>query len=358
MSPPSLPQKSHVILCRPGFSELLCSELATFHSIDGQVLGPACVGLKESTVVPPLKTMVFARQIMPNAILVKDLEPGKAAAEIVKRLQILAKRSNSPEGHWTIHSFSMDDDDALAAARKIAKAFRATLKKTDLEMDSNYLDPEIFASTARKNKDFVIQIFGSSKDQVYFNISSLSTGISIHEGGVQRMKRFHDAPSRSASKLSEAFLFMGKHPKQDDTGVDLGAAPGGWSMVLAFHGTHVIAIDHSDLDIQSKTHLAGSIRHLRENGLKYLPEKPVDWLVCDMVMNGSQTLEVLSNWISGNHMKDFVVNVKLPNNNSWPKAIEALKFCETHRQTGAWKFIGAKHLYHDRHEITLMGERA
>jgi 23S rRNA (cytidine2498-2'-O)-methyltransferase len=348
--------KQHLILCRPGFADVLCSELSHFFDLEAKVIGPSAVALSDTKKLPALRQITFARQLLPNAMPISDLLPATAVKEITKRIDVLLKRDNKPQGHFTIHGYSVDDDDALAVARKIAKALRAEIKKSYPALDAKYIDPEQFASEPRQSSDFIIQVFGSQKDTAFFSIATVATGISTQEGGILRMKRFHDAPSRSASKLSEAFLFMGKHPVLGQTGVDLGAAPGGWSMVLAFHGTHVIAIDHSNLDIKDKTHLAGSIRHLRENGLKYLPEKSVDWLVCDMVMSGTQTLEVLRNWIEGHHMKDFVVNIKLPVQDPWPKALEALNFCNEQRKSARWKQLVAKHLYHDRHEITLMAE--
>ncbi len=172
------------------------------------------------------------------------------------------------------------------------------------------------------------------------------------------MKRFHGAPSRSASKLSEALLCLGKTPQLGEKAVDLGAAPGGWSMVLAFHGADVVAVDHGKLEIDPKAKLAGTITHLEDNGLKFLPAKPVDWMTCDMVMKGTQTLSVLKAWLDGHHMKNFVVNVKLPHSDSWEASREALEFCESYRQSKVWKKFFAKHLYHDRHELTLMGTRA
>ena len=136
------------------------------------------------------------------------------------------------------------------------------------------------------------------------------------------MKSLRGAPSRSASKLEEALAFLGQHPKKGETAVDLGAAPGGWSFVLARHGAHVQAIDHAELTIDQKKlsgKLSGTVVHIKANGLKFKPDKPVDWLVCDMVMGAREPLNGLASF--------------------------------------NWKHVRARQLIHDRSEITLIGRK-
>ena len=60
-----------------------------------------------------------------------------------------------------------------------------------------------------------------------------------------------DKVSRAERKLSEAFrIFHMETPPRDShpIAIDIGAAPGGWSMELACLGYKVIAIDNADLD--------------------------------------------------------------------------------------------------------------
>src|SRR4030095_13975623 len=103
--------------------------------------------------------------------------------------------------------------------------------------------------------------------------------------GIPRLRMPPGAPSRSTLKLAEAFeVFLGAHAgdvlRAGMHAVDLGAAPGGWTWQLAQRGVRVTAVDNGPLK--------GSIRddplvtHVRADGLKFLPKRPVDWLVCDI----------------------------------------------------------------------------
>jgi Predicted SAM-dependent methyltransferase len=67
--------------------------------------------------------------------------------------------------------------------------------------------------------------------------------------------------------------------------VDLGAAPGGWSWVLAQRGIRVTAVDNGPM---AATAMATEmIEHVRSDGFSYRPHHPVNWLVCDMVESPS-----------------------------------------------------------------------
>jgi 23S rRNA (cytidine2498-2'-O)-methyltransferase len=94
------------------------------------------------------------------------------------------------------------------------------------------------------------------------------------------------APSRSTLKLVEAFhTFLGERELDllhaGMRAVDLGAAPGGWTWQLAHRGLKVTAVDNGPL----KGDIADDplVTHLRADGLRYVPKKPVDWMVCDVV---------------------------------------------------------------------------
>ena len=96
-----------------------------------------------------------------------------------------------------------------------------------------------------------------------------------------------DAPSRSYLKLAGAFeVFLNRKEqalwlKPQMTAFDLGAAPGGWTWQLVQRGLKVTAVDNGPLKGAAASHPA--IRHLRQDGFKFRPQRPVDWLVCDMV---------------------------------------------------------------------------
>jgi 23S rRNA (cytidine2498-2'-O)-methyltransferase len=111
--------------------------------------------------------------------------------------------------------------------------------------------------------------------------------------GIIRMKMPYEAPSRSVLKLAEAFeVFLSDEEKtqwirQGMHAVDLGAAPGGWTWHLVQLGMQVVAVDNGPLKGVVAEH--PSVKHLRQDGFRYRPKNPVDWLVCDMTGPGGCT---------------------------------------------------------------------
>ena len=85
-----------------------------------------------------------------------------------------------------------------------------------------------------------------------------------------------------------------------------------------------------------------------------MPAETVDWMVCDMVMGARDTLSVLKAWFDKDAMSHFVVNIKLPKSNPWPQVAEALSLIEGF----GWGRVQARHLLHDRSEVTLMGRKS
>src|SRR5205085_4214665 len=63
-------------------------------------------------------------------------------------------------------------------------------------------------------------------------------------------------PSRAYRKLEEAFQWMGAEPRPGEACVDLGAAPGSWTMAAARRGARVLAVDRAPL-APAVAHLPG-----------------------------------------------------------------------------------------------------
>ena len=113
------------------------------------------------------------------------------------------------------------------------------------------------------------------------------------------------APSRSTLKLAEALhVYLGDNIEKvlmpEMRAVDLGAAPGGWTWQLIHRGLNVIAVDNGPM----KGELVDNamVRHLREDGFRYLPKKPVDWMVCDIVESPSRIATLVANQFMENSL--------------------------------------------------------
>jgi 23S rRNA C2498 (ribose-2'-O)-methylase RlmM len=301
--------------------------------------------------MPAPKDTVFARQVMPRAMRFSGGDDETVVKELTQRIDVMVKRGNRQSGSWTMHAFAIDDDDGLARARAIGKRLMAHVRERQPEFSRRYINTDAFAEGVRQGSDFVLQIYVPAQDDLWFSAAPVSEGLSLFEAGFQRMKTLRGAPSRSASKLEEALSHLGERPVVGQTAVDLGAAPGGWSFVLARHGATVYAVDHAKLDVKAFVGLKGRVEHVVANGLTYTPPIPVDWLVCDMVMGARDSLAVLRQWLEASAMRRFIVNIKLPSSHPWPQVLDALELLAG----CGWAKVTARHLLHDRSEITLMG---
>jgi 23S rRNA (cytidine2498-2'-O)-methyltransferase len=177
--------------------------------------------------------------------------------------------------------------------------------------------------------------------------------------GIVRMKMPHEAPSRSTLKLAEAFeVLLTSNEKRNLLkpgmhAVDLGAAPGGWTWQLVHLGMKVVAVDNGPLKGAIAEH--PSVRHLREDGFRFRPKKPVDWLVCDMVEQPGRVAMLISEWIASGAAQHAIFNLKLPMKKRIGALMEALNGIRGVLDKKGIKYrLQAKQLYHDREEVTVL----
>lgn len=175
--------------------------------------------------------------------------------------------------------------------------------------------------------------------------------------GIPRLRFPAGAPSRSGLKLVEAlatFIDEDQLPGRMRAGrvaIDLGAAPGGWSQVLAARGLRVLAVDNgpiaqSVLDTQM-------VEHRREDAFRFRPERPVDWMVCDVVAAPARIAALAAQWIARGWCRETIFNLKLPNKDRWSEIVRCHGVIEkTLADAKGDHALRMKHLYHDREEVT------
>jgi 23S rRNA (cytidine2498-2'-O)-methyltransferase len=175
--------------------------------------------------------------------------------------------------------------------------------------------------------------------------------------GFPRLRMPGEAPSRSTLKLAEAFaVFLGEGEREQFLrpgmkAVDLGAAPGGWTWQFLSRGIAVDAVDNGPLKGAVAAHPL--VRHLRDDGFKYRPQQPVDWMVCDMVERPPRVVERIADWIERGWARHFIFNLKLPTRKHIEEVRICLKMLEDRLRAADIRYrLQARHLYHDREEIT------
>lgn len=167
--------------------------------------------------------------------------------------------------------------------------------------------------------------------------------------GQRRMKFDPSAPSRSFLKIEEAFSVMGRSPSSAETVTDLGAAPGGWSYSASKKGARVFAIDNGPLKKGAARNTL--IEHLRQDAFLYKPEKPTDWLFCDMVEDPFRVIKLVKKWLKNRLCKHAVVNFKYGHADP-VRLLAVIRSKEGFRTLS--KNVICRHLYHDRDEFTVI----
>jgi 23S rRNA (cytidine2498-2'-O)-methyltransferase len=150
-------------------------------------------------------------------------------------------------------------------------------------------------------------------------------------------------PSRAYLKLWEALTRLGRYPGPGETCLDLGAAPGGWSWVLARLGARVVAVDKAPLDAAVAAMPGVTMRAESAFGLDPRSEPRVDWLFSDVICYPSRLLALVRRWIEAGAARNFVCTLKFQGetDHATAEAFAAIP--------GAVLFHGA----HNKHELTF-----
>ena len=335
--------------CRAGFEPELAAELteraahaghagyARTQRNSGYVLLLGVDG-KASGATLPLAALVFARQKLRLLAELDALDPKDRVGPV---LEALGGRGR--HGDLVVEHPDSDEARPLAAlARSFGNALRPALRKRGLLTERE---------DARLPRLHVCLLAGD-----HLLLASADPGDSSPwPMGVPRLRQSADAPSRSALKLEEAFLTLLTPAERERLlrpgmqATDLGAAPGGWSWVLARHHIRVFAVDNGPMAATALD--TGIIEHVRADGFGWRPPKPQDWMVCDMVESPARVAARMAEWFAHGWCKHAVFNLKLPMKKRWDETQRCLAaFVEG---AGRPLTVRARQLYHDREEITV-----
>jgi 23S rRNA (cytidine2498-2'-O)-methyltransferase len=200
-----------------------------------------------------------------------------------------------------------------------------------------------------------LHVFLTDGATAYVGTSAAATG-ARWPMGIARLHMPRQAPSRSVLKLVEALAaFLGEREltlmRAGLRAVDLGAAPGGWTWLLAQRGLRVQAVDNGALTGPLLDEPL--VTHVREDGLSYRPRRPVDWLTCDIVEQPARIAGVVAGWIADGDARRAIFNLKLP----MKKRYDEVQRCkaiigERLTRAGVQYELAIRQLYHDREEVT------
>lgn len=297
------------------------------------------------SVPPDGKDFVFARQMVEKARLVSGLADGDRATPLVTALSELAPKGTYRE----LRLEYLDNNDGQGIApfyKKFTPALHNALRRKGLKHDRNDLRAPI------------LHILMPSYEQAWVGRSRPERS-SPWVNGIPRLKFPKDAPSRSTLKLDEAFMIMLDEDERTallgnpGTVVDLGAAPGGWTYQMVQRGFFVTAIDNAAMDpvlMQS-----GMVEHKEVDAFHYKPKHPVELLLCDMIERPSKVVPMIARWFKEKHCTWAVFNLKLPMKKRYEEYESFLhQFWQLSGLDEETTSLRARHLYHDRDEITVL----
>lgn len=117
-------------------------------------------------------------------------------------------------------------------------------------------------------------------------------------------------PSRAYLKLWEAFARLRRQPQPGDRCLDLGAAPGGWTWLLARTGADVLAVDKAPL-APTVTALA-NVTWRQGSAFALDPDdvEPVDWWCSDIVAYPDRLLTLVTRWLESGRVRNLVCTIK------------------------------------------------
>lgn len=172
-------------------------------------------------------------------------------------------------------------------------------------------------------------------------IASSNTSSLVPFGDAQFLED-KEAPSRAYLKLWELFTLEGFHPTENQTCLDLGACPGGWTWVLAKLGAHVTSIDKADLD--PKVLAMPHVKQLKKDAFKLKPQDigKLDWLFSDVICDPRRLLDLVHEWMESGLCEKFVCTLKFKGATDFKVTAEFLQI----------KGSRARHLSANKHEVT------
>ncbi|HEY8012094.1 MAG TPA: 23S rRNA (cytidine(2498)-2'-O)-methyltransferase RlmM [Rudaea sp.] len=361
-----------ILYCRAGFEGECAQEIAALAAAAGihghvraqrdsafaEFVAPAGCDEADLRRLADVRALIFARQCGVVFAQLDDLPAHDRLTPLMTALRVRGERyaevfieaPDTNEGK-ALATFCRSFGNALVGAMKNARLLDAGLSRPSMASEALGLLP---GATRR------LHAFFPQSAKVYLCSNDIARS-SAWPQGIPRLKFPREAPSRSTLKLDEALLVLLDEGERERwlkpgmSAVDLGAAPGGWTWQLVRRSLRVTAIDNGPMDaalLQS-----GLVTHVREDGFRYRPKKPVDWLVCDMVEQPRRVAALIAQWLAEGWCRHAIFNLKLP----MKKRYEETRLCLDSLRSelaahGRGADIRAKQLYHDREEITVFAQ--
>ncbi|MSU71930.1 MAG: rRNA methyltransferase [Opitutus sp.] len=334
-----------LITCQVGFEDLLARELAELHGAAIAEKGPGWALLSSHSSQLSTASLVFAQLTLRDPVELRGDSVNALASGIAGHF-FSSLRGERIEAAWP--SVWLGPTEVVGLGRRIfaVEAAGGELLRKKLSRVAKLAVADVPRGVGPARGLFV---FFADFGRVF-----VARDAFVH--GQRRMADDDLAPSRSYLKVEEAYIILGREPAAGETVCDLGAAPGGWSFSAAKRGATVVAVDNGPLKGGALGH--PNIAHRTDDAFKFAPSGAnFDWLFCDVVEEPHHVLhQILELWLARGWCRRFVVNLKFGR-------VDAIALLGELRAPGSpltqhVPALRIRHLYHDREELTLVGEVA
>lgn len=309
----------HRILCPADWTRHLIQELTkSFPGTAHHIIRPGRV----ETAVPcraddPLPPIVFARQILPAPYFLEFPSIRLGAERLAEQLVAVL-----PEGRpWQLHV--EPDYGSGRAGQHRCQLIRHALDEQLRRTRRHILRQRREEAAPFTPEDSLVQVLLDRPDRSLVSLAMAPLPyvqrrvISPFPLGEIQLPSDKTAPSRAFAKLIEAEFRLGRAIAAGETCVDLGACPGSWTYVAVKRGATVIAVDRSPLraDLMREPRV---MFHCSD-AFAFCPDKPVDWLLCDVIAAPERSMQLLLDWAFARRMRHFVVTIKFRGDEEYPQ---------------------------------------
>lgn len=299
---------SHLLLPAEGCEAFLIEELArqwpdAAHRVqDGSVISDAPIA------AAPVSPLVFSRQVLPDAALHELPSINAWARRLLERVQ-----NELPyDKPWRLHIIPHYGEGRAGEnrCRLVREAFIELMKQKRRQLLRTLVAGEV----PWDRDTSLLQLLLVAPDRGFVSLC-LAPHLHANRANIPPFPKGEipitedkSAPSRAFTKLVESTQRLGREIAPGETCVDLGASPGSWSYVALNRGAHVIAVDRSPLREDLMRHRR--LRFVQGDAFKFVPEHPVDWLLCDVIAEPHRSIGLVSRWASEKRCRHFVVTIK------------------------------------------------
>lgn len=268
---------------------------------------------------------VFLRHICPADLVCAPEELEKISAFALSRLV--------PGQSFSVQVRALSGYDA-AARRAAAEKIGALIEAEGY-------------TSRRSEPDAIISVMLG--EEVFYGISAPEDNLSSWPGGMRRFAKGDSTASRAEFKLLEALELYGRD-LIPGRALDLGAAPGGWTRVLAEKGFSVTAVDPANL--APEVLALKAVTHFKGTSQQYLtePRGKFDIIVNDMKLDIPESARVMAE-CAGNLSENGIgiMTFKL-RPKKWTAQINSgLSVLTKH-----YRIVALRQLFHNRSEVTAI----